>query len=241
MKKLLTIILFLFCFNSFSQELVFQQVFIKAHDVEAYDAFLKNHFSKIHQKRVDEGGLFAWDAWKVVDTPQEDFTHMVTYIYDFTKEPAEWNAMEALGMNETQMSSVMKNVQSIRERVGKATLNDLASVRKKGAEDVPNIMVLNFMKVKNDLFASYEKSEIEGTKKISNDDLRVGWNFHRRLDNYGTDTYFSHITIDWFDNFRDYIRSNMGSLSDGNDSEWNKLRDLKKRVVLRNFLKIRSK
>ena len=63
----------------------------------------------------------------------------------------------------------------------------------------------------------------------------------RRLDNYGTDTYFSHITIDWFDNFRDYIRSNMGSLSDGNDSEWNKLRDLKKRVVLRNFLKIRSK
>ena len=128
MKKLFSIILLFTCFNSFSQELVFQQVFIKAHDVEAYDAFLKNHFSKIHQKRVDEGGLFAWDAWKVVDTPQEDFTHMVTYIYDFTKEPAEWNAMEALGMNETQMSSVMKNVSSIRERVGKATLNDLADV-----------------------------------------------------------------------------------------------------------------
>ena len=166
MKKLLTIILFLFCFNSFSQELVFQQVFIKAHDVEAYDAFLKNHFSKVHQKRVDEGGLFAWDAWKVVDTPQEDFTHMVTYIYDFDKEPAEWNAMEAVGMNETQMSSVMKNVESIRERVGKATLNDLASVRKKGAEEVPNIMVLNFMKVKNDLFSSYETAEIKEQKRF---------------------------------------------------------------------------
>ena len=50
MKKLFCIILLFTCFNSFSQELVFQQVFIKAHDIEAYDAFLKNHFSKIHQK-----------------------------------------------------------------------------------------------------------------------------------------------------------------------------------------------
>ena len=46
------------------------------------------------------------------------------------------------------------------------------------------------------------KSFNEILEKISNNDLRVGWNFHRRLDDYGSDTYFSHITIDWFDNFR---------------------------------------
>jgi len=31
--------------------------------------------------------LLQWDVWKVVDTPQEDFTHMVTYIYDLDKYP----------------------------------------------------------------------------------------------------------------------------------------------------------
>ena len=50
MKKLFSIILLFTCFNSFSQELVFQQVFIKAHDVEAYDAFLKIIFQKFIKK-----------------------------------------------------------------------------------------------------------------------------------------------------------------------------------------------
>ena len=52
--------------------------------------------------------------------------------------------------------------------------------------------------------------------------------FHRRLDDYGSDTYFSHVTIDFLI-VRDYLRTSMGDLPDNDDSEWNKLRDLKKR------------
>ena len=37
---------------------------------------------KFHNEIVKNGMLLQWDVWKVVDTSQEDFTHMVTYIYD---------------------------------------------------------------------------------------------------------------------------------------------------------------
>mgnify|MGYP003952607371 CR=1 FL=1 len=239
MKKLLSIVLLLFVFNTYSQNLVFEQVFIKADDVQAYDGYLKDQFSKIHQKRINDGILVGWDAWKVIDTPQEEYTHMVTYIYDFDKEPGEWNGQEILAFTDQQMKSFLDDVNNIRNRVGRVVLNDLASVRKKGADEVPNIMIMNFMKVKDDLFESYEKAEISSTKNISNNSLRVGWNFHRRLDNYGTDTYASHITIDWFNTYRDYLKSNMDDLGDGNESQWNRLRELKKRVAFKQFIKLR--
>lgn len=230
---LLTVILF-FNFSSYSQTLVFDLFFIKAHDVDLYDSYLENHFSKIMKGRVENGSLYAWDVWKVVQNPQEDFTHMLTFIHDFDKEETEWENPFSEIIND----AVMKDVSSIRERVGRFKLNGLAYVRKDGAPSVPNIMVANFMKVKNDLYASYEKAEIDGTKKIGKDDIRVGWNFHRRLDDYGSDTYFSHVTIDWYNSYRDYLRTSMGDLPDNEDSEWNKLRDLKKRVAMRKFISI---
>ena len=238
MKKFILSILVIISFSSKSQTLVFDQMFIKAHDIDLYDDYITDHFSNIMGKRVENGTLHAWDVWKVVENPQEDFTHMITFIYDFDKEESEWNNQELSGLSEVVSEAIMKDVNIIRERVGRAKLNDLGSVRKKGAPAVPNIMVLNFMKVKDHLYKSYETAEIEGTKKISENDLRVGWNFHRRLDDYGSDTYFSHITIDWYDNYRDYLRSNMGDVYDSKDSDWKKLRDLKKRVVMRQLVSI---
>ena len=238
MKKYFLSILFIISFSSKSQTLVFDQMFIKAHDIDLYDDYITDHFSDIMGKRVENGTLYAWDVWKVIQNPQEDFTHMITFIRDFDKEENEWNNQELSGLSEVVNDAIMKDVNLIRERTGRAKLNDLGSVRKNGAAAVPNIMVLNFMKVKDHLYKSYETAEIEGTKKISDNDLRVGWNFHRRLDDYGSDTYFSHITIDWYDNYRDYLKSNMGDVYDSKDSEWNRLRDLKKRVVMRKLVSI---
>ena len=238
MKKYFLSILVIISFSSKSQTLVFDQMFIKAHDIDLYDDYITDHFSDIMGKRVENGTLYAWDVWKVIQNPQEDFTHMITFIRDFDKEENEWNNQELSGLSEVATDAIMKDVNLIRERTGRAKLNDLGSVRKNGAAAVPNIMVLNFMKVKDHLYKSYETAEIEGTKKISDNDLRVGWNFHRRLDDYGSDTYFSHITIDWYDNYRDYLKSNMGDVYDSKDSEWNRLRDLKKRVVMRKLVSI---
>ena len=152
MKKFILSILVIISFSSKSQTLVFDQMFIKAHDIDLYDDYITDHFSNIMGKRVENGTLHAWDVWKVVQNPQEDFTHMITFIYDFDKEESEWNNQELSGLSEVVSEAIMKVVNIIRERVGRAKLNDLGSVRKKGAPAVPKIMVLNFMKVKDHLY-----------------------------------------------------------------------------------------
>jgi len=44
--------------------------------------------------------LLQWDVWKVVDNPQEDFTHMITYIFDIDKFGESINPQSYLGMTD---------------------------------------------------------------------------------------------------------------------------------------------
>ena len=131
------------------QTKLYDNVFIKADDVNAYDNFLKEHYAKIHKERVSQGMLLQWDVWKVVDTPQEDFTHMVTYIYDIEKYPNQAAPYEMLGMSNLQWGTIQKKVNQMRERVAQVKWIDLGSARKKGMDYLPEIMVLNMMKVKD--------------------------------------------------------------------------------------------
>ena len=110
MKKFILSILVIISFSSKSQTLVFDQMFIKAHDIDLYDDYITDHFSKIMGKRVENGTLHAWDVWKVVQNPQEDFTHMITFIYDFDKEESEWNNQELSGLSEVVSEAIMKDV-----------------------------------------------------------------------------------------------------------------------------------
>ena len=133
MKNLLLSFILLLNFSSYSQTLVFDQIFIKAHDVDLYDSYLKDHFSKVMGERVDNGSLFAWDVWKVIQNPQEDYTHMLTFIYDFDKEETSWESPFSEIIND----AVMKDISSIRDRVARTKLNNLAFIRKDGAPAVP--------------------------------------------------------------------------------------------------------
>ena len=94
--------------------------------------------------------------------------------------------------------------------------------------------------LKNDQWETYEQAEINATKSIANTSVRVGWNFHRRIDDYGTDNYFSHVTVDWFDQYKDYLKLGMGPLTDASkaNQDWDELRELKKRVVMQKLISL---
>jgi len=241
MKKAIIILFMLFIASSvFAQTKLYDIVFVKANDIAAYNQYLEEQFSKIHQKRIDEGMLLQWDVWKVVDNPQEDFTHMITYIFDIDKYGDSINPQSYLGMTDRQWQIMQQDVSGIRTRVGQVKWNDLGSARKKGVDYLPEIMVLNFMMLKNDQWETYEQAEINATKSIANTSVRVGWNFHRRIDDYGTDNYFSHVTVDWFDQYKDYLKLGMGPLTDASkaNQDWNELRELKKRVVMQKLISL---
>ena len=228
----------LFTIYTFGQTKLYDNIFIKAGDINAYDEFIKEHYAKIHNERVNKGMLIQWDVWKVIDTPQEDFTHMVTYIYDIEKYPNETAAYEMVGMSNLQWATIQDEVNKMRERVAQVKWIDLGSARKKGVDYLPEIMVLNMMKVLNGKAENYEKEEIKRTKSINNNSNKVGWNFNRRIGEYGNDIYFTHATIDWFDSYKDYLSGWFGEWSDGNGQgfNWDDLRELKKMVVMKKMI-----
>ena len=238
MKKIFLLTFFLFASIAIGQTKLYDIVFVKAHDIQAYDDYIKETFSKIHTNRIKEGKLLQWDVWKVVDNPQEDFTHMITYIFDMDKYPVETGAREYFDMTDKSWKLMWEDVNDIRERVGQVKWIDLGSARKKGVDYLPQIMVLNFMSANPKKWGTYEKTELSYTKSIPDNSLRVGWNFHRRIDDYGSDNYFSHVTIDWFDEYKDFLKTNLGTASDvsRNSLDWSKLRDLKKKVVMYKFI-----
>ena len=133
------------------------------------------------------------------------------------------------------------DLSSIREIVGVVKYMGLAQIRKQGIEEVPSYLVLNVIKLKNEKWKSYEDAEINGTKSLSENDLRVGWDFHRRIDDYGTDISHTHVTADWYDSHEGFLKSFMGSPSDANKSYQNmlNLRDLRYRVLMKKHMSLR--
>lgn len=232
------------------QNLLFEQTFIHAEDVGAYDEYLKSDFIKIAQARLDAGAIVGWDVWKAVPNQNLDFTHMVTTITDITDDKDyELNYNEMLGMSEERAEMFNDNVAKIRTIKRRQLWNILANIDSNGSAKIgkaPQFMVLNLMKVhelKN--YSKYEQLEVANTSKIEEGDARVAWTLHRRLDNLGTDVYYTHTTIDWFDNWKDFIKSNMGPSFGPKEwpkawSEMDKIRDLRNRVMLWKYLEVKK-
>ena len=240
----LTFIAVLLSLQLFAQSLVYENTYIKAHNIRAYDDYIENVFSNVHQQRIDAGIIVGWDVWKVVDNPQEGFTHIFTTVYEVDNQKSidEFIPKRPENMSERDWNLRSKDLQEIREIKGVVKYMGLAQIRKKGVEQVPDFMAFNVLKLKNDKWKSYEDSEINGTKTIGANDLRVGWDFGRRIDDYGTDISHTHITVDWYESHSDFLKSFMGTnVSDASKAyqAMLKLRDLKYRVLLKKHKSLR--
>lgn len=237
MRKALLLIAILFITNhSFAQQYVFENTYVKAHDIYVYDQYIESVFSKVHQQRIDQGIIVGWDVWKVIDNPAEGFTHMLTTIYKIEDQEKIDSFEPIWGDGLFERDAVLRgaDLKEVREIVAVVKYVGLAQIRKPGIQEVPSYLVLNFIKLKNEKWKSYEEAEVSGTKTLSNNDLRVGWDFHRRIDDYGTDISHTHITADWFDSHANYLKSFMGNPADADKSyqKMLQLRDLKYRVLL---------
>ena len=242
-KYFILIVVLLISVTSYGQQIIFEGTYVKAHDIEAYDEYIEHVFSKVHQQRIDKGLIIGWDVWKVVDNPGEGFTHMLTTIYQVENQERinEFEPTWGDGLFSRDATLRGGDLSSIREIVGVVKYMGLAQIRKQGIEEVPSYLVLNVIKLKNEKWKRYEDAEINGTKSLSENDLRVGWDFHRRIDDYGTDISHTHVTADWYDSHESFLRSFMGSPSDANKAYQNmlNLRDLRYRVLMKKHMSLR--
>ena len=85
MKNLFTQLLLVATTLIYGQNLAFDFAFIKAEDIGAYDQNLKLKFQKMNQNYIDDGQIYGWHVWKVINGAQTPFTHLAVSIYDLDK------------------------------------------------------------------------------------------------------------------------------------------------------------
>ena len=133
-----------------------------------------------------------------------------------------------------------KNITS-RDIIGDYIITTVKSIS--NAKTIPEeFMVMNFMKVKEGKFKTFEDMEIDlTTVAMHNDEFRTGWTLQKRIDKYGTDLYWNYLTVDWEAKYSDYIKAS--SIPTNNaDKDYQSMmaiRDLRNRTVLRKIMSVR--
>ena len=89
---------------------------------------------------MDAGIIVGWDVWKVVDNPSENFTHMLTTIYDIDMQSKidefQWTKPDYVSQRDMLIKG--KDLEEVRDIVAVAKYMGLASIRKKGLRKYQN-------------------------------------------------------------------------------------------------------
>ena len=142
------------------------------------------------------------------------------------------------GMTDSDWKSFMDGVREKREIVAEAFFIPVKDIKREENVNLPDdIGVVNWMKVKEGKFKTYEKMEkdlyVNGLNKKG---LRTGWSLAKRIDKVGVDVYWNYFTVDWFSKFSDVIKTRANTSSwDANKSYQTMLniRDLRESVIIR--------
>jgi hypothetical protein len=133
-----------------------------------------------------------------------------------------------------------ENIKS-RDIIGDYIITTIKSIS--NTNSIPDeFMVVNFMKVKEGKFKTFENMEIDlSTSTMPDEKFRTGWTLQKRIDKYGTDLYWNYLTVDWYAKYSDYIKaSSMPAVdADKNYQSMMDIRDLRDRAVLRKVMSVR--
>ena len=145
---------------AFSQNIVLDFSFVDAENPGVYDAHLNTYFKRYNQKLIDDGQLLGWHAWKVINGPQEPFTHVVVAIYDLDQVDDDYTsdtwAERMPNITQSHREMIGQSIGENRKIVGTTTVVNVAEVLQKGVTEYPDIVVMNLMKAKQGKYKSYK-------------------------------------------------------------------------------------
>ena len=144
-------------------------------------------------------------------------------------------------MTNSDIKTFYENNITSRDIIGDYIITTDKSISK-GKTIPEEFMVMNFIKVKEGKFKTFEDMEIDlTTVAMHNDEFRTGWTLQKRIDKYGTDLYWNYLTVDWYAKYSDYIKAS--SIPTNNaDKDYQSMmaiRDLRNRTVLRKIMSVR--
>ena len=240
MKKLLIICaVILFCSSSIAQDklyLTFEFMKVENHQENSYwDT--ENFWEKIHQQRVLNKDIVGWDLW-VLKPGGEDqgFQFLTVTLYD--------NYVKMLSGGGDIMKAAKTAYPEMQEdelinKIDESTKSRNLSVRlfleqlKVTNGDFkmkPGIIAsIDFMKAKVGEYEAYEKAEKEIFYPMHQDMVDTGskgrWTLVKVLSPSGSDVYTSHLTVNMYTGFDQFVQQGERTGEPISDSETQKIQE----------------
>jgi hypothetical protein len=234
---------------SAQEKVILKQTYIKVKEGNNYAQDLTRKFSKLAQKRIDAGYQLGWHLWEVVDSPQSPFSHVIVepMLISQLDNQMTWDSYNELRndalpeMTNQDWRIFMEDVREKRTLVAESIFITVNEVKRDEDVSLPDdIGVINFMKVKDGKFKTYEALEAAlYAKGLNKKGLRTGWSLAKRVDRYGKDLYWNYMTVDWYSKYSDYIKMMVSAPTWDANKDFSKLmdiRDLRESVVIKKVM-----
>jgi hypothetical protein len=224
MKKILLLLaLFLFSFSSFSQDklyLLFE--FMKVDNEQESDyQDTESFWQKIHEQRVKNGDIIGWDLWSLKPGGEnQGFQYLTVSLYD---DPVKMFEGAGDFMKTVKAAYPDMSEEALREKIGKTGktrdlavriyMEEIAATKGDFEIALGTIASIGMMKVALGNRQAYEKAEMEVFQPMHQKQVDAGakgnWGLLRYMSPVGSETFASHITVNMFKDYDQFLGENM--------------------------------
>ncbi|HKJ47692.1 MAG TPA: hypothetical protein VJ973_01305 [Christiangramia sp.] len=222
MRRLLTLILIgLFGIASFAQNETFLTFeFMKVdNSQETFYTETEDFWEKIHEQRLASGDIVGWDLWQLMPGGEDQgYQYLTVTVFD---DPIKMMRAGEGIMESAKMAYPDLSDEELENRVNLAGgSRDLAVRLYLKVVDQANenyemktgmVASMDLMKATEGRYEDYEKAESETFKPYHKTYIDAGakgdWQLLRVLIPQGSEVYTTHMTINMFDNWEQYLSS----------------------------------
>lgn len=222
MKRGLSLILMLLFFwsSSAQEEIYLTFEFMKVdNDQESFYFETEEFWEKIHEQRVASGDITGWDLWQLLPGGEDQgYQYLTVTVFDdpLKMMQAGDGILESAKMaypdlSDEELDKRLNMAGGSRDLAVRLFLNVIESTEDDFQMKPGMIASLDLMKAKNGQYEAYEKAESNTFKpwhqKYIDGGVKGNWQVLRVLIPQGTDVYTSHITVNMYDDWGQYIKS----------------------------------
>lgn len=222
-KGVILLLLLLFSVTSIAQDqqktyLIFE--FMKVdNDQEPFYMETEDFWEKIHEQRVASGDITGWDLWSLMPGGEDQgYQYLTVTVFD---DPLKMLQAGAGIMESARMAYPDESDEDIEKRINMAGGSRDLAVRLfieiiDSTEDdfemkEGMIAAIDLMKAKDGQYSNYEQMESNTFKpihqKVVDGGAKGNWQLLRILMPQGADVYATHMTVNMFDNWKQYLDS----------------------------------
>lgn len=218
---LLLMLLFCGAIHAQDQEktyLIFE--FMKVdNDQEPFYMETEDFWEKIHEQRVASGDIVGWDLWSLLPGGEDQGYQYLT-VTVFNDPLKMLNASQGI-MESARMAYPDESDEELEKRINMAggsrdlavrLLIEIIDRTQDEFEMKPGMIAsIDLMKAKSGQYSAYEETESKTFKpwhqKVVDGGAKGNWQLLRVLMPQGTDVYATHMTVNMFDNWDQYLKS----------------------------------